>query len=125
MNEGKKGFECSADTEGYRVLQMIAGKVLHNTEAAAVVVGFSEYPSSNGNVTNVNMINRPGTVEVTGSGAIDSGADCYADDDGKVQALPAAAGSYRLIGVAIGSSSVDGDIFEIMPTSAATITVVT
>ena len=124
-NEGKKAYECSADTEGYRVVQLVSGKVLHNTAVATtVVLGFSQYPVAAGEFTNVDMINLPGSTEVTADGAITAGAKCFAAADGMVQALPAAAGTYRELGVALVAAA-DGDIFEMMPIAAPLTTVVT
>jgi hypothetical protein len=123
MNEGKKGYVTSAAIEGYRVLQLSGGKVLHATETPVVVLGFSEYPVASGDVANVVLLNKAGTVEVEADGAITAGAACYAADAGKVQALPTAAGSYRLLGTALVTAA-DGDVFEMLPTSAPTITVV-
>lgn len=116
MNEGKKTYEASAAIEAYRVLQLDSGKVLHNTAVATtVVLGFSEYPVATGDDIAVMMINLPGSREVMASGAITAGAKCYAAADGKVSALPAAAGTYRLIGIALEAAA-DGEVFEIMPT---------
>jgi hypothetical protein len=115
MNDGKKTYEASAAIEPYRILQLAAGKVLHNTAVATtVVLGFSEYPVAAGEDIAVMMINLPGSREVTASGAITEGAKCYAAADGKVSALPVAAGTYRLVGTALEAAA-DLEVFEIMP----------
>lgn len=116
MNEGKKTYEASAAIEPYRVLQLAAGKVLHNVaDSTKTVLGFSEYPAAVGDPIAVMLVNLPGTREVTAAGAITALAEVFADADGKVQALPAAAGTYRRIGIALEAATADGDVIEILP----------
>lgn len=124
MNDGKKTCEASAAIEPYRVLQLDAGKVLHNTAVATtVVLGFSEYPAASGEDIAVMMINLPGSREVMASGAVTAGAKVYAAADGKVSALPAVAGTYRQIGIALEAAA-DGEVFEVMPTPSTETAVV-
>lgn len=124
MNEGKKTYEASAAIEPYRLLQLAAGKVLHNTAVATtVVLGFSEYPAAIGEDIAVMMINLPGTREVMASGAVTAGAKVYAAADGMASALPVAAGTYRQVGIAMEAAA-DLEVFEIMPTPSTETAVV-
>ena len=59
-------------------------------------------------------INKEGTVEICAAGAITKGVDVYAAADGKVQALPVAAATYRHIGIAMAAASGDGSIIEVL-----------
>jgi len=54
----------------------------------------------------------PQSALVTASAAINAGAYLYTAANGEVQAEPTVAGTYYLIGRAIGSASGAGDIFE-------------
>lgn len=119
-NEGKKAFIAVSAVEGKRVLQMDTnGKVAHNTATATnVVAGFSDLGAPADDSVGVILANSPGTVELTAAEAIAIGAKVFAGAAGKVQNKPVAAGTYRLIGIALEAAGADGDIIEVMPTSA-------
>jgi len=53
-----------------------------------------------------------GTQKVEAAGAIVDGAFIYAAADGRVQALPAAAGTYLRVGIAFEAATGAGSIFE-------------
>lgn len=56
-----------------------------------------------------------GTVRMVGSEAIAVDADVYTAASGKVQDLPAGAGTYYRVGRAFTACSADGDTFEVVP----------
>ena len=56
-----------------------------------------------------------GTLLMRASEAIAVGADVYTAAAGKVQDLPAGAGTYYKVGVAITAAAADGDLFEVAP----------
>ena len=58
-----------------------------------------------------------GTLLMRASEAIAVGADVYTAAAGKVQDLPAGAGTYYKVGVAITAAAADGDLFEVAPCS--------
>jgi len=59
-----------------------------------------------------------GPIEMTAAGVISAGAD------GKVQALPTAAATYRRVGKALKAATADGDIIEVLPYNDGKTTVV-
>jgi hypothetical protein len=61
------------------------------------------------------LANCGGSIEGTAAGAFDAGDKLYAAADGKIQGLPAAAGTYLFVGYALGAASGDGSIVEWMP----------
>ena len=65
-----------------------------------------------GEVMTLRDIKHAGTHKVVAAGAIGAGVDIYAADAGKVQALPAAAGTYLLVGHSLQAASGDGSIIE-------------
>ena len=90
--------------------------VVYNTATATDdPVGCSLLNVKSGENQSVDPINRGGTIEMTAAGAISVDAEVYAAADGKVQALPAGAGTYRRIGLAIEAATADGDIIEVLP----------
>ncbi len=125
-NEGKKAFDAAADVVAHRLLTMNStGEVLHSDgAAAAVIVGTSEYGAAAGETVGVRLINCPGTFEMTAAGAIGRGEPVYGAADGKVQALPAAPGDYRRIGIAMEEATSDGDIIEVLPDDHISVTTV-
>lgn len=113
---GIKTFVTGAAVSAKRLLKLSSGEVVHNTATATDdPIGVSQYAGADGDAIAVRLINDAGTFEVTAAGAISADADVYAAADGKVQALPTAAGTYRRIGKALEAATADGDIIEILP----------
>ena len=110
-------FTAGAAVSAHALVKLSSGKVVHNTATATDdPVGIAEYAAAaDGDDLAVRLINTDGTVEIVAAGAITSGAVVYAADAGKVQALPAAAATYRQIGIALEAAGADGDIIEILP----------
>ena len=61
------------------------------------------------------LYNKPGTQQMIANGAIAVGNPVYAAADGKVSALPVAAGTYIRIGEAFTATAEDGDALEVAP----------
>lgn len=121
-NRGPKAF--TAGTGGvapYRLVKLSAGKVVHNTEAATDdTIGVTLSGVAEGASVSVALLNTGGTLEMTASEAIASGAKVYAAADGKVQDLPGTAGTYRIIGIAMQAASGDGAVIEVLPMNGVT-----
>jgi hypothetical protein len=113
---GIKTFITGAAVSAKRLVKLSSGEVVHNTATATDdPIGISQYAGADGDAIGVRLINDAGTFECTAAGAITADADVYAAADGKVQALPAAAATYRRIGKALEAATADGDIIEILP----------
>lgn len=98
-----------------RLVKLDGAVVVHNTAAATDdPIGVSEYYGDEGGDTGVRFLGDD-SIEITAAGAFAAGADVFAADDGKVQALPAAAGTYRRVGKALEAATADNDIVEILP----------
>lgn len=65
----------------------------------------------------------PGTVTMVGAEAIAAGVDVFAGADGKVTALPVAAGTYTRVGVSVTACLGDNDPFEVDPYTPMQVTV--
>lgn len=116
-NKSPKTFDAGAAVGKYRLVKFDANMdVVHNTATATDdPVGVTRNGAASGDPVAVSLVNEPGTLEMTAAGAIDAGADAYAADAGKIQALPEAAGTYRKIGVAITAASADESVIEVLP----------
>jgi len=55
----------------------------------------------------------PGTITMVASEAVSAGEQVFAAATGKVNDLPAAAGTYFCVGTAINAASADGDEIEV------------
>lgn len=109
-------LQAGADLVNHRLVKMSAGAAVFNTSVATDnPVGVTKLNVKNGEDVSITPMNKPGTVEICAAGAIGQGADVFSAADGKVQALPAAAGTYRKIGMAMAAASGDGSIIEILP----------
>jgi hypothetical protein len=109
-------LEAGADVATKRLVKLSSGTMVHNTETETDdPIGVNDYSVSSGEVGAVKLLSEDGTQEMTAAGAIDQDADVYAADDGKIQALPVGAGTYRKIGKAMEAATADGDIVEVLP----------
>ncbi len=116
-NSGRKSFIAGiGGVIANTLLKLVAGAVVSNTVTETDnPVGIALGHADAGDNVAVEFINTAGTVELTASGAITADADVYADDDGRISALPAAAGTYRKIGIALEAASGAGSIIEVLP----------
>jgi len=121
-----KTFIAGAAILAHALVQLSSGKVIENTVTATHnPIGVTEFESTaDGDEVTVRLLNSDGTIEIVAAGAITSGADVYAAADGKVSALPAAAATYRRIGIALEAATADGDIIEVLPYNYHATTVV-
>ena len=114
-NEGIKAFVANEDLAASRRVKVLStGKVAY-ADADTAGDGVTLYEVAAGDSVAVKLNNCPGTFEMTAAGAITLGADAYAAADGKIQALPAEAGDYFLVGRGFEAATQDGEIIEIMP----------
>ena len=105
----------AAAVEPYRLVKTPAG-VVHNTETSTdEPLGSTEYGAAAEGRMMVRLLSDPGLHMLEASGAIAAGAKVFADDDGKIQALPETAGTYRRIGTAMEAATVDGDVIPVLP----------
>jgi hypothetical protein len=61
----------------------------------------------------IRLLSRGGTVKMVASEAITKGERVYTAAAGKVQDLPAGAGTYFLVGKALTAAAADGDVLEV------------
>jgi multidrug efflux pump subunit AcrA (membrane-fusion protein) len=110
-------LEAAAILANHRLAKMDgAGKAVYLTATATdIPLGVTRLNAKTGEDVSIAPINLEGTVEITAAGAISRGADVYAAAEGKIQALPGAAGTYRKIGQALQAASGDGSIIEVLP----------
>jgi len=109
-------LEANVDLANHRLIKMSGGKAVYNTATSIDnPIGVSKLNAKTGEYISVHPMNKEGSVEITAAGAIGQGEDVFAAADGKIQALPVAAGNYRRIGLAMAGASGDGSIIEILP----------
>lgn len=115
-NEGPKSFTVgTGGVSAYRLVKLTSGAVVLNTATATdAFIGAALSDGAAGDVVAVDMINKSGTMQLEAGGAITSGAVVYAGADGKVTAVPTAAGTYRKVGLAFSAASAAGSIIEVL-----------
>lgn len=124
---GPKTFDIgTGGVRENRLVKLSGGDtVVHNTHTATDdFIGVTASYGDEGGMVAVDLINKPGTVEIVAAGAITAGATVFAADDGKIQALPAAAGTYRQVGKALEAASGDGSVIEVLIYNASGTTTV-
>jgi len=105
----------SGGVENCRLVKLAAlAVVLCTASATDDPVGVCESYGVEGDDVAVRFLGDD-SLEVTAAGAFDAGVDLFAADDGKVQALPVAAGTYRRVGKSLEDATADGDIIEFLP----------
>lgn len=114
--DGPITFETHAAVEGKRLVKMNGANVEHTTATSTDnAIGVTKYAALISTDVAVDSLQKEGTVDVTAAGAISAGVDVYQAADGKIQALPAANGTYRKVGVSVEAAAADGDIIGIIP----------
>ncbi len=109
----------------HRLVKFSSGSVVYNTAAAEdEPVGVNEYQVAQGGGVSIRLLCDPGTIEVAAAGEVAAGAKVYAAADGKVQALPALAGTYRRIGTALTPAAANGEVIEVLPLESGALEVV-
>lgn len=116
-SQQKSPFSCTAgeDLAIFRLTKNVGGTAKLNTATATdVPMGVTQAACDSGAKACLADIKRGGTHKVTAAGAIAAGAPIYAAADGKVQALPAVAGTYRRVGQnCAGAATADGDVIQV------------
>ena len=116
IENGKVSFEAGASLDAYRLVKLSSGKVVHNTGTDSdEPIGVTYYDQENGGMIMARLLSDPGVFVIEAAGAVANGAQVYAADDGKIQALPSAPGDYRRIGTALEASSGAGDLIQVLP----------
>ena len=109
-------LDAAEDIKKYRLIKLSSGDALHNTATSTDdPVGVSRIRAEEGELVTVWPLSTCGVIELEMASAISKGAEVYAAADGKVQALPSEAGTYRHIGVAMEAASGAGSIIGIFP----------
>lgn len=109
-----KTFSAGEALAEKRLVKLSAAGVVAYADAAAAdnAIGVNDFAVALNEPGSVNLGSNCQTQEFTAAGAIAVGALFFQADDGKVQALPAGAGTYRNVGIALEAAGADGDIFE-------------
>ncbi|QJT10239.1 hypothetical protein [Oceanidesulfovibrio marinus] len=89
--------------------------------ATRLGVGVTRVPQKSGEDIGVAYWNKPGTQHIEAKGAVEIAAEVFAAANGTVSALPAAAGDYIKVGVALEASAEDGDVIEVLPVESGKI----
>jgi hypothetical protein len=96
-----------------RLVKLSGTAVVHNTSVITDdFIGVTASYGDAGTDVAVDLVNKPGTVAIEAAGSITAGADIFAADEGRIQALPATAGTYRKVGKALAAASGAGSIVE-------------
>lgn len=121
-NRSRKALTAgSGGVNPWRLVKFSSGKVIYNTASATDdAIGVTLAAAAEDENVSVALLNTGGTLEMTAAGVINAGARVFAASSGKIQALPASAGTYRMIGIAMNAASGDGSVIEVMPLNGYT-----
>jgi hypothetical protein len=91
-----------------------AGGVAVNTASTIPMGTIDNIESATGQRQSVLLLGKGSTKKMVANEAITEGERVFGAAAGKVQDLPAGAGTYQCVGVALTGSSNDGDIIEVL-----------
>lgn len=92
--------------------------------ADSIPLGVSTDVAAQGDPTNVALLGAASsTLIMTAAGSITAGTLVYAAADGQVQALPVAPGTYHQVGLALQTTTTQGQLIEVVPAPPTPITV--
>lgn len=112
---GPRSYEVgTGGVESFRIVQFDGDKVILNS-AAGTPIGFATTYALEGERVSVQHLGVDGTWELETAGAVTAGGFVFAADQGRIQALPASAGTYRKIGIALKGAAGEGEIIEVLP----------
>lgn len=115
LNYGSGTHVCAEDVEEARRVKLNSSDEIEYADADALGDGVTQDHGEDDDYVAIDYFNKEGTRNITAAGAITLAADVYAAADGKVQALPTAAGTYYKVGKAFEAAAEDGDIIEVLP----------
>lgn len=111
---GCKAFEADAAiTQWARVKLDSDGKVTTCGLTDKGIGVATRAATAAGDIIDVALDSKPGTIKMIASEALDAGATVYSEASGKVQDT-AQATAFQ-VGVAMEAATADGDIIEVMP----------
>jgi len=111
---GPKTFTAGEDLAEKRLVKQSAAGIAVYADALSTddAIGINDYAVLNNELCAVDLAGGSDTREFTAAGAIAAGAKFFQADNGMVQALPAAAGTYRNVGIALEAAAGADVIFE-------------
>lgn len=114
---GPRTFTAGEALAEKRLVKLSAAGIVVYADAVNTddAIGVNDYAVANTDPCSVNLACGCSTLEITAAGAINADADVYQADEGKIQALPVAVGTYRLVGKALEAAAAADAIIEIMP----------
>lgn len=125
-DSGKKTFVAAEALEAARRVKINTDGKVEYADADAIGDGVTLDSCASDEEVTVALFSKPGTVPIACSVALGKGVVAYAAADGKIQPLPAGAGTYLRIGKNAGNyaTTADGGIAETLITPDAGTSVV-
>lgn len=112
---GPKTYTAGEALEEKRLVKLSAAGTVSYADAADDAIGVNDYGVLIGEPCAVNGLCGCETREITAADEITVNADVYQAADGKIQALPVAAGTYHRIGKALEAAAGADSIIEVLP----------
>lgn len=106
---------CGEDVAEARRVKLNSSDELVYADADALGIGVTRNDCEDGEDVGVAYYNKPGTHHIMVTEPVTVGVDLYAAADGKVSLLPAEAGDYIKVGVALEAAGAAGDVIEMLP----------
>ena len=87
-------------------------------------IGVAHDEATTGNIVCVSLLgSASSTLKMTALNAVKAGSEIFAANGGFVQATPTTPGQYYKIGIALSEALFEGDLIEVDPTVATTVTI--
>jgi len=111
---GMKGFTASAAITQHARVTLASGKVAAAGETVKEIGTATAAAFADGDLVNVDLRTKPGTVKMIASEAIGAEVDVWTAGSGKVQTEASAGTGSLLVGTSIQAASGDGSVIEVL-----------
>ncbi|MDR2677768.1 MAG: DUF2190 family protein [Puniceicoccales bacterium] len=114
-HEGNITFLAAAPIETAHVLVALQGNAVHPTAAGELPIGVvTDEADAAEDPVNVQLLGGGATALIGAADPISAGTFVVGTANGKIIPLPSAPGTYRVVGIALSSATMAGEVVEVL-----------
>jgi hypothetical protein len=114
-HEGNVTFLAAAPIETAHVLVALQGNAVHPAAVGELPIGVvTDEAEAAEDPVNVQLLGGGATALISAADPISSGTFVVGTTNGKIIPLPSASGTYRVVGIALTTATVAGEMVEVL-----------
>jgi hypothetical protein len=113
-HEGNITFLAGVPIEIAHVLVALQGNTVHPAAAGELPIGVVTDEAAEGDPVNVQLLGGGFTTQISAAGPISSGTFVVGTANGKIIPQPSTSGTYRVVGIALGTATMAGEMVEVL-----------